>query len=63
MTIFFTFALIVGLQLYAKYETCDPTKAKIIDKPDQVSEVLIYFFIITNNADLLISFQFVIVFG
>lgn len=37
MTVFFSYAFVTGLQMYAKYETCDPTKAGIIAKPDQVN--------------------------
>ena len=31
----------VGCILYAKYNQCDPLRAKLISKPDQVRELII----------------------
>lgn len=42
MASFFTYALIVGLQMYAKYETCDPSSNGLATKLDQVNYRILY---------------------
>lgn len=58
MVVFFQYALITGLQMYAKYETCDPTSAGIIDKIDQVIFWIINLFL-DYRMDIFFVFFFI----
>lgn len=39
---FFQYALITGLQMYTKYETCDPFKGGIVKSADQVGNLKMF---------------------
>ncbi len=39
-TILFLLCAFVGCILYARYNQCDPIRAKLISKPDQVRKII-----------------------
>jgi len=39
-TILYLLCACVGCILYAKYSQCDPIRAKLISKPDQVRKII-----------------------